>query len=165
MNWRRAIIPVLMILAAALGAGCTGTSPGVTPVPTPATTAPVTTIVTIPATTLGSLEPGPTVTLDPRFTVAIQVTRNPVTLYKDITVSFQGGAGQSRTQRVDVRITHQDGSVETKSIVRAEGETSIPMGASVRFNGSDSDRVEVTVWQNGVPYKILDRVYAQQTRP
>jgi tRNA U34 5-carboxymethylaminomethyl modifying GTPase MnmE/TrmE len=34
----------------------------------------------------------------------------------------------------------------------------------VTLNGSDRDRVEVTVTINGVPYKIIDRIYAQQTR-
>ena len=33
MNWRIAIIPLLLVLVAALGAGCAGTGPGTTPTP------------------------------------------------------------------------------------------------------------------------------------
>ena len=166
MHFRIALIPVLMVLAAILGAGCTGTSPGPAPTPTPeVTTSPVSTTQPTSTTTLRSLEPGPTVTLPPRSEVRIDVNRDPVTLNKEITAIFQGGSGAGATVRVDILVTHEDGTTETKSITRPESG-SIKQGSSVTFNGSDRDRVEVTVWMNtGIPYKIIDQVYAQQTRP
>jgi hypothetical protein len=96
--------------------------------------------------------------------VGVDVIRDPVTLNKKITVIFQGGKGQYLTQRVDVTITRDDCTTETKSITRPESG-SIVAGSSVSFNGSDRDRVQVTVVINGVSYKIIDQIYAQQTRP
>ncbi len=167
MNGRIAIVSLLLVLAAVLGAGCTQTPPGVTPTPTPPiTSTPVTTTPPPVTTTLGSLTPGPTVTMPPQQQVEVDVIRNPVTANKEIDVIFQGGSGQSATVRVDVTITRDDGSTETKYIDRPAPSESIPRGAEVTFNGSDRDRVEVTVWLNtGLPYKIIDQVYTQQTRP
>ena len=165
MNWKLAIIPVLMVLAAALGAGCT-TTPAPTPTPTPTTIAqPATTTVTqAPVTPGNCLETGPTDMVDPRFEVIMDVIRDPVSLNKKITVIFQGGKGQLHTQRIDATITRSDCSTETKSIVRPESG-SIQAGSSVSFNGSERDRIEVTATINGVPYKIIDQVYIFQTRP
>jgi hypothetical protein len=166
MNWRIALIPILLVLAAALGAGCTGT-PGPAPTPTPTTGVTMTTQPgTVPPTTLSEscIVPSPTVTVPPVLMVGVDVIRNPVTLNKQITVIFQGGKGQLLTQRVDVTVTHEDCTSETKSITRPESG-SIIAGSSVTFNGSDQDRVEVTVTINGVPYRIIDKVFSQQTRP
>ena len=166
MHWKIAIIPILMVLVAALGAGCTGTGPGPTPTPTPGVTVtqPITTPETPPVTPANCFVPGPTVTVDPRFIVQVDVIRDPVTLNKRITVIFQGGKGQFLTQRVDATVTRADCSSETKSITRPESG-SIIAGSSVSFNGSDSDRIQVTVTINGIAYKIIDKIYAQQTRP
>jgi hypothetical protein len=165
MNGRTALFTIVMVLAAAIVAGCTGTGPGPTPTPTPEVTVtqPITTLET-PVTPANCIEPGPTVTVDSRFTVGVDVIRDPVTLNKRITVIFQGGKGQFLTQRVDATITRDDCSSETKSITRPESG-SIIAGSSVSFNGSDRDRVEVTVTINGIAYKIIDQIYAQQTRP
>lgn len=161
MHWRLAIIPLLMVLVAALGAGCTGTGPGPTPTPTPAPTPVVSTPATIvgtPATTIpGSLEPGPTVTVPPYWEVAIDVLRDSNTYTRKITVIFQGGLGQSATQRIDVKVTHNDGTTETKFITRPESG-SIPSGSTVTFTGTSLDRVEVTATLNGIPYKIYDQL-------
>ncbi len=166
MNGRLVLFTIVLVLAATLGAGCAGTGPGPTPTPTPVVTVtqPITTPETPPVTTGNCIEPGPTVTQDPRFTVGVDVIRDPVTLNKKITVIFQGGKGQLLTQRVDATITREDCSTETKSIVRPESG-SIIAGSSVSFNGSDRDRIQVTVTINGVAYKIIDQIYAQQTRP
>ncbi|MDD1666241.1 MAG: hypothetical protein LUQ23_01735 [Methanomicrobiales archaeon] len=163
MNGRIAIIPLLLVLAAALGAGCTSPGPAPTPTPTPATTAPVTELPTAVPTTLGSLVPGPTVTVPPYWEVAIQVLRDPNTYTRKITVTFQGGKGQSATQRVDVVVTHDDGTMETKAILRPENG-SIVAGSSVTFTGTSLDRVEVTVTLNGIAYKIYDEVLPLQSR-
>ncbi len=166
MHWRIAIIPLLMVLAAALGAGCAGTGPGPTPTPTPGVTVtqPITTPEIPPVTPANCIEPGPTVTVDPQLMVGVDVIRDPVTLNKQITVIFQGGKGQLLTSRVDATITREDCSSETKSITRPESG-SIIAGSSVSFNGSNRDRIQVTVTINGIPYKIIDQIYAQQTRP
>ncbi|MDD1660866.1 MAG: hypothetical protein LUQ49_00195 [Methanomicrobiales archaeon] len=166
MNWKIAIIPVLIILVAALGAGCT-TTPGPAPTPTPTTTVtqpPATTVTQPPVTPGNCLETGPTDTVDPRFEVIMDIIRDPVSLNKKITVIFQGGKGQLHTQSIDATITREDCSTETKSIVRPESG-SIQAGSSVSFNGSNRDRIEVTATINGVPYKIIDQVYSFQTRP
>jgi hypothetical protein len=167
MYWRTAILPILMVLAAALGAGCTGTTPGPAPTPTPVVTVslPPTTMETPPGVTPGNcIEPGPTETPDPRFVVQVDVIRDPISLNKQITVIFQGGKGQLLTSRIDATITREDCSSETKSITRPESG-SIQAGSSVTFNGSNRDRIEVTATINGVPYKVIDQVYTFQTRP
>jgi len=166
MNWRIALFAIVMVFAAALGAGCAGTGPGTTPTTTPGmtVTTPSSTAGAPPVTMVNCIEPGPTVTVDPRFMVSVDVIRDPVTLNKKVTVIFQGGKGQLLTQRVDATITRDDCSTETKSITRPESG-SIIAGSSVSFNGSDSDRIQVRVTINGIAYKIIDQIYAQQTRP
>lgn len=165
MHRRTAILALLMVLAAALGVGCTTTpAPAPTPAPTTMTQPPATTMTTAAVTPGDCLATGPTDTVDPRFEVQVDVIRDPVSLNKKITVIFQGGKGQLHTQQVDATITRQDCSTETKSIFRPESG-SIQAGSSVSFNGSDRDRVQVTVTINGVAYKIIDQVYAFQTRP
>jgi hypothetical protein len=166
MHWRTAIIPILMVLAAALGAGCTGTSPGPSPTPTPGmtVTVPPTTMATTPAVTpVNCLAPAPTELPDPRYEIQVDVIRNPVSLNKQITVTFQGGKGQLLTSRVDVTITREDCTTETKSITRPESG-SIQKGNSVTFNGSNRDRVQVTATVNGAPYTIVDQIYQYQAR-
>lgn len=166
MNWRIAIIPLLMVLAATLGACCTGTTPAPVPTPTPTPVAtgtqPITTAETTPSA--DCIVPGPTVAVPPIYMVGVDVVRNPITQNPTITVIFQGGKGQLLTQRVDATVTRDDCSTETKSITRPESG-SIVAGSSVTFVGSNRDRVEVTVTINGIAYKIIDRIYTQQTRP
>jgi hypothetical protein len=160
MHWRFAILLLLMVLAAALGAGCAGTGPAPTPTPapTPVVSTPVTTAGTPAVTpTPGSLEPGPTVTVPPYWEIAVNVLRDSNTYTRKITVIFQGGLGQGATQRIDVKVTHDDGTTETKSIIRPESG-SIPAGSSVTFTGTTNDRIEVTATLNGVSYKIYDKV-------
>ena len=125
---------------------------------------PATTMTTVPITSGECLQTGPTDIVDPRYTVSVDVIRDPVSLNKKVTVTFQGGKGQYLTSRVDATITRDDCSTETKSITRPESG-SIIAGSSVSFNGSDRDRIEVTVTINGVLYKIIDQVYQFQTRP
>jgi len=163
MHWRIAIIPILMVLAAALGAGCAGTGPGPTPTPTTEMSTPPTTIETPPVTTPGSLEPGPTVTVPPVWEVAIDVLRDSNTYTRKITVIFQGGKGQSATQRIDVKVTHEDGTTESKSITRPESG-SIQAGSSLIFTGTNLDRVEVTATLNGIAYKIYDQLLPLESR-
>ena len=163
MHWRIAILPLLVVLAA-LMAGCATTGPGPTPTPTAVTTTQVTTAETpVPETTV-PLVAGPTVTVPPRFDVAVDVLRDSNTYTRKINVIFQGGLGQLFTQRVDVTDTHDDGTTETKSITPPESGT-IERGSTVTFTGTAVDRIQVTVTINGVAYKIYDKVLPLQTRP
>jgi hypothetical protein len=157
MHWRIAIIPLLMVLAATVGAGCATAGPGPTPAPTVVMTTPPTAVETPPTTIPGPLEPGPTVTVPPYWGVAIDVLRDSNTYTRKITVIYQGGLGQGATQQIDVRVTHEDGTTETKSIIRPESG-SIQSGSSVIFTGTNLDRVEVTATLNGIAYKIYDQL-------
>jgi len=162
MHWRFTIFLLLMVLASAFGAGCAGTGPSQTPTPTatqaPVVTTPAATTAATPVTTApSSLQPGPTVTLPPNFEIAVNVLRDSNTYTRKITIVFQGGKGQFITQEIDVKVTHDDGTTETKSIVRPESG-SIAAGSSVTFTGTSLDRVEVTATLNGVSYRIYDQV-------
>ncbi len=153
-----------LVLACVILAGCA--APQVenpTPAPTTlATTVPVTATTTAPP----SMEPGPTVTAPPALEVQVDVTRNPISIYPEITVVFQGGKGQLLTQSVDVRVTRSDGEVRTARIDRPGPGETIRAGTSVTLEGTrGTDRVEITVTINGVPYKIYDRLVSAQTRP
>ena len=166
MNGRTALFTLALVIAAALAAGCATTGPGVTPTPTtqapPVTTPPITTGV--PQTTLpGSLQPGPTVTIPPAFDITVQVLRDSNTYTRKISVIFQGGKGQFITQRIDVKVTHDDGTTETKSITRPD-TGSIEAGSTVTFTGTSEDRVEITATLNGISYKIYDQLLPLQTR-
>jgi hypothetical protein len=118
---------------------------------------PPTTVETPPVTTPGSLEPGPTVTVPPVFDIAVQVLRESNTFTRKISVIFQGGKGQFITQEIDVKVTHEDGTTETKSITRPESG-SIQAGSTLTFTGTNLDRVEITATLNGVSYKIYDQL-------
>jgi hypothetical protein len=159
MHSRIAIFSLLIVLAAALGAGCAKTGPGTTPTPTPTMemSTPPTAVETPPTTIPGSLEPGPTVTVPPRWEIAFDVLRDSNTYTRKITFIFQGGLGQSATQQVDVKVTHEDGTTETKSITRPESG-SIQAGSTLIFTGTNRDRVEVTATLNGIAYKIYDEL-------
>ncbi|MDD1660713.1 MAG: hypothetical protein LUQ62_05870 [Methanomicrobiales archaeon] len=162
-------IPILvmaLIVALAAGAGCASTNGGATttvpttvpetPTATPAETTPVT----------DPMQPGPTVTSPPGLDTSITVSRNPSTYQPDIIVTYGGGSGNLRLQRLDIRVTRSDGVVKTAEITRPSASDTIRMQTSVRVEGSrGSDRVEVTAWYSGVAYKIYDAVVPAITRP
>jgi hypothetical protein len=157
MHSRIAIFSLLVVLAAALGAGCATTGPGTTPTPTMEMSTPPTAVETPPTTIPGSLEPGPTVTAPPNWEIAFDVLRDSNTYTRKITFIFQGGKGQSATQQIDIKVTHEDGTTETKSITRPESG-SIQAGSTVIFTGTNLDRVEVTATLNGIAYKVYDQL-------
>ncbi|HVQ00356.1 MAG TPA: hypothetical protein VMT57_02460, partial [Candidatus Thermoplasmatota archaeon] len=108
---------IAFILLLVLGAGCAGTpSPAPTPTPTPETTV-ITTVatpVTTVPTTVNPMEPQPTVTPPNDFTTILTVSRNPSSYQPDIIVTYMGGKGQYVLQQLAIRVTHPDGSVQTK---------------------------------------------------
>jgi len=157
---------VVLALACVILAGCAAPQGGTpTPTATP-TTLPPTPPVTATATLPPVMEPGPTVTVPPSLEVLIDVQRNPISITPEITVIFQGGKGQLLTQSVDVRVTRSDGQVKTARIERPGAGETIRTGTSVTLEGTQgTDRVEITVTINGVPYKIYDRLVSSQSRP
>jgi len=151
-----------LALACVILAGC-ASPPAETPTPTP-TTLPTTVPVTATTTAPPSLEPGPTVTSPPGMDTIVTVNRNPVSAFPDIIVTYGGGSGNLLLQWLDIKVTRSDGIVETAQITRPASGT-IPMGSSVTLAGtSGSDRVEVTAWYTGTPYKIYDDLVAAQSR-
>ncbi|MDD1646680.1 MAG: hypothetical protein LUQ03_02245 [Methanomicrobiales archaeon] len=160
-------VRILTLLALALAcvilAGCAA-PPEETPTPTP-TTLPTTVPVTATTTAPPSLEPGPTVTSPLNLDTIITVTRNPISAYPDIIVTYGGGSGNLLLQWLDIKVTRSDGIVETAQITRPSSGT-IPMGSSVTLAGTNgSDRVEVTAWYYGNPYKIYDALVPAASRP
>ena len=152
-----------LALACVLLAGC-ASPPTETTTPTP-TTLPATTIpITIPTTTPPSLEPGPTVTTPPGLDTIMTVERNPISAYPDIIVTYNGGSGNLLLQWLDITVTRSDGIVETAQINRPPSGT-IPMGATRTLAGSNgSDRVEITAYYYGDPYKIYDDLVPPTSR-
>jgi hypothetical protein len=70
-----------------------------------------------------------------------------------IITHFDGGKGLMYASRMDVRVTHPDGTVLTDGIAKPG------MGDTVEIPGtSGTDRVEVMLTMaNGVIYKVTDR--------
>jgi hypothetical protein len=151
-----------LVMACVILAGCTA-PPSETPTPTP-TTLPTTAPVTATTTAPPSMEPGPTVTSPPGRDTIITVSRDPISIHPDVIVTYAGGSGNLLLQWLDIKVTRSDGIVETAQITRPSSGT-IPMGASVTLPGSQgTDRVEVTAWYSGVPYKIYDALVPTTSR-
>ena len=150
---RRIFVPIALafaILALALAPGCTmpqGGGVGVTPNPTPATTAPGP-AVTVP--------PGPVVTVPPAYEVIIQVTRDPNTAFPYINFAFRGGKGQFILQRITVTVARSDGQV-VQEVIPKSGQNQYAVGDSVRILGTTgTDEIVVVVTILGQDYKIYD---------
>jgi hypothetical protein len=147
----RIVIPVLVIVCAAIiFAGCTGTQPATT---TTGTSTP--TSGTYPAS--GSIIPGPTETLPPDYYVVVDVGE------KDylgmIPVTFQGGMGQVFVKKIDVTLTRSDGTVQTATVGANKGDRAQLEGTK------QTDRVEVWISMvNGMTYKIIDVQSPYRTR-
>jgi len=111
-----------------------------------------------------SLVPGPVVTTPAGFDIEYQVTRDPISVTPDITVDFRGGKGQIFLQKMTVQMIREDGTTETKELVRPSGGYRV--GDNVVFRGSlGTDRIIIAVTLNGVQYKIHDGYYTQKNRP
>lgn len=114
MNARYIMGVFLVLLLMLITAGCTQTTPPVTPTPTAVET--TATEVPTPVPTTLSLTPGPTQTLPEVWALEIQVQSNGVAIDPLITVSCQGGKGLNFIQQIDVKVTRSDGVVETDVI-------------------------------------------------
>ncbi len=158
----RLLIPVLVMLGIlAMAAACTTTPDGT---PTTTTASPPATTVpgTITQTPGASLSPGPTETLPGQKTVAFQIDKNPIPVTPVVTVTFNGGLGQSQLTRIEIKFTSAEGRVEEEVIARTE----IRAGQMATFDGTtETDRVEIWVsYTDGSRYKVVDQLVPFQTR-
>jgi hypothetical protein len=160
MNYRT-IFSLALVLAVLLTvAGCSSPEqPVVTPIPTPVPTPEPTTPPTPVPTTQASTIPGPTDTLPPQWPVSITVEKSGMYSTTIIT-HFDGGKGLMFVTRMDVRVTHPDGTVLTNGIDKPK------MGDTVEIPGtSGTDRVEVTLnMASGESYKVIDKQMAYKSR-
>ena len=160
MNCRILLSPVLVLAVLLAVAGCSSPEqPVVTPAPTPVPTPEPTTPPTPVPTTQASIIPGPTDTLPPQWPLSITVEKSGMYSTTIIT-KFDGGKGLVYTTRMDVRVTHPDGTVLTDGIAKPR------MGDMVEIAGtSGTDRVEVMVHMaSGETYKVIDQQMAYKSR-
>lgn len=156
MNYRIVLISAFVLAVLLVAAGCFESEPPViTPTPTTVpTTMPATSPTPVP-TTKASIIPGPTETLPPQWPLSFTVEK--AGMYSTTIIThFDGGKGLMYVTRMDVRVTHPDGTVLTDGIVKPR------MGDTVEIAGtSGTDRVEVTVaMASGEVFKVIDKQVA-----
>ncbi|WP_321504212.1 hypothetical protein [uncultured Methanoregula sp.] len=161
-------IAVALIVVVLFSAGCTSPS-APAPAPAPAPTTPVvapteipTTIATTvpqPAKTTSSLVPTTTDVVPENQAVSISIEKAG-TYSTTIITAFNGGKGLMSVSRMDVKVTHPDGSVVTGSVDKPG------MGATVELEGTKgNDRAEVTLtMRSGSVYKVMDQLVPYKTR-
>jgi hypothetical protein len=161
------LIAAALIAVVLFSAGCTSPSAPApsTPVPTPAVVE-TTEIPTIVATTApvvvkttSSLVPQPTDVVPEIQQVTVSIEKAG-TYSTTIMTSLNGGKGLMSVSRMDVKVTHPDGSVVTGSIDKPR------MGSIVELEGTKgSDRAEVTLTMtSGNVYKVIDQLVPYKTR-
>jgi hypothetical protein len=157
----RIVLSLALVLAVLLTvAGCSSPEqPVVTPAPTPVPTPEPTTPPTPVPTTQASIIPGPTDTLPPQWPVSITVEKSGMYSTTIIT-HFDGGKGLMFVSRMNVRVTHPDGTVLTNGMDKPK------MGDTIEIPGtSGTDRVEVTLnMASGEAYKVIDQQMAYKSR-
>ncbi len=145
MKYQYLMIALLVALAV-LGAGCIGggTTNAATTTPTAAST-------TAPATAAVTKAPGGVLdTLPAGLGLAISANRQPIN--REITVTFNGGAGQGSARSLEATITRSDGTTETKPLETRQG-------SEVTFTGTkgvDTVSVSVTL-TNGRTYRFFEQ--------
>ena len=160
MKIKAVCLTSLVLIFILFAAGCSGPAPQ-PPATTVPTTIPTIEVVTtaIPTTTPGgSIVPGPTQTMPSAIAVSVSVDKAGMYSTQIIT-SFDGGKGMNQVSRIEVRVTHPDGSIVTGTMKPIIGETLELAGT----NGTD--RVEVTVvMMSGTTYKLIDQQMPYKTR-
>ncbi len=140
------LMVALLVALAVLAAGCTGggSTNATTTAPTAAsTTAPATAAVTkAPVAVVQTLPAG--------MGLGVSANRQPIN--RDITVTFNGGAGQGSARSMEATITRSDGTTETKPLEARQG-------AEVTFKGTKgTDTVSVSVTlTNGNTYRFFEQ--------
>lgn len=153
MDYRILFSLALVLAMLLIVAGCSSADqPVVTPTLTPAPTQEPTTLPTPVPTTRASTIPGPVDTLPPQWPLSITVEK--AGMYSSTIIThFDGGKGIVFVSRMDVRVTHPDGTI------LMDGITKPKMGDTIEISGtSGTDRVEVMVTMvSGETYKVIDR--------
>jgi len=151
----RILISLILALAVLMAiAGCSSPPPPpvVTPTPSPTPTPEPTTPPTPVPTTKASIIPGPTDALPQPWPLSFSVEK--AGMYSTTVIThFDGGKGLMYVLRMDVRVTHPDGTVVTGGIDKPK------MGDTVELPGTNgTDRVEVMVTMaSGLTYKVVDQ--------
>ncbi|MFA5614278.1 MAG: hypothetical protein WC993_07405 [Methanoculleus sp.] len=143
---------IVLLLAFAFSAACTGSENG--GVPPTTETSPTTALPAAP-TTPASLTPGPTQTMPPGKEVAFQITAGyPSRFTHDLTITFSGGKGQDLLKKnIDVRVTKSTGEVITETLQPVIGD------AVTITEAKGENRVEITVsLVTGGTYKVIDEI-------
>lgn len=158
----KALFPLLLLgIILLLVAGCT--NPVVTPLETPVVTPLETPAVTPPPTEVPlptpDLTPQPTDVVPSFQAVAIQVTKNTVSIDPWVSVIFAGGLGQPYVTVMTATIFRSDGNTETSS-ARYPG-----IGTEIILPGTtETDRVMVNVtFTNGKTYRVKDELVPFQS--
>jgi len=143
MQYKYAVSALLLVCAAVILAGCTGTtgSSG-----------------TSMSTSSGSTASGGNLAVSPTDVVpennAVSVTVKEKEYNGKIYVVFDGGKGQNLVSSVDVTLYRSDGTVETAKIGKNKGDEVILEGTR---DPNNPDRVVVYVSEmNGQTYKVAD---------
>jgi hypothetical protein len=149
---------MIILLALALGAGCSAPGGSGGGQATPGGSQPA-----APGSS-GDFSPGPVVTIPPDYFVDFQVNKNMISTNPAIEVFFSGGKGQIFLQRMLVQVQKSDGTLESKELVRPEGGQ-LAKGDKLTFRGTTgTDRVVITFTILGKDYKVHDQLYPFKPR-
>lgn len=160
MHYRPLFVLALVLAVLLTVAGCSSPEkPVVTPTPTTVPTTEPTTPPTPVPTTKASIIPGPTDMLPDQWPVSITVEKSGMYSTTIIT-HFDGGKGLMYVSRMDVRVTHPDGTVLTDGLAKPR------MGDTLEIAGTNgTDRVEVNLLMaSGETYKVVDQQMAYKSR-
>ncbi|MDD1680080.1 MAG: hypothetical protein LUQ35_00580 [Methanoregula sp.] len=154
MNARSVFSGFLILLLLLITAGCTQTTPPVTPAPTVETLAtavptPVPTAF-IPPTT------EPVQTLPDIWSLEVQVYSNGEAINPMISVVNRGGKGLNFINQLDIKVTRSDGVIEEVSMVKP-----MYVGKTLEMKGTtqNNDRVEVWAYTpENQRVKIVDQI-------
>jgi hypothetical protein len=154
MNARSVFSGFLILLFLLITAGCTQTTPPVTPAPTIETLAtavptPVPTAF-IPPTT------EPVQTLPDIWSLEVQVYSNGEAINPMISVVNRGGKGLNFINQLDIKVTRSDGVIEEVSMVKP-----MYVGKTLELKGTtqNNDRVEVWAYTpENQRVKIVDQI-------
>ncbi len=153
-------ITLLLVALLVAASGCTGTK---TPTTTATTTATGGT-QSQQTSAVVTLTTGPLDTMPSNQLVTVDVGQKEYN--GEITVTFQGGYGQSSTSKVVAKLTRIDGTTDTKTIGTNKGDSVTFSGTrGTGFLEGQGDRIEVSVtMNNGKTYKIVDVIREYRSR-
>ena len=155
------LISILLVAALVAVTGCTSTPSATTPTAMQTGAGGTQSQQTGAVVTLTT---GPVDTMPSNQQVTVDVGQKEYN--GDITVTFQGGYGQSSTSKVEAKLTRVDGTTDTKTIGTNKGDSVTFAGTrGTGFLEGQGDRVEVWVWMNtGKMYKIVDVIREYRSR-